>query len=48
MLEVTGLSAGHGQVEVLDALDFAAEGSGRGADRLDGAGNTITMRARSA
>lgn len=48
MLEVTGLSAGYGQVEVLHGLDFAVpKGQVVALIGSNGAGKTTTMRALS-
>ncbi|MGU3464383.1 ABC transporter ATP-binding protein [Methylobacterium sp. C33D] len=48
MLEVTGLSAGYGQVEVLHGLDFqVAKGQVVALIGSNGAGKTTTMRALS-
>ncbi len=48
MLEVTGLSAGYGQIEVLHGLDFAVpKGSVVTLIGSNGAGKTTTMRALS-
>jgi branched-chain amino acid transport system ATP-binding protein len=48
MLEVTGLSAGYGQVEVLHGLDFQVpKGQVVALIGSNGAGKTTTMRALS-